>query len=75
MVITMTDPDLPPRSLWPDGTAVWYFVGAAFLFSASTGSILGNWGPVLSVIGFIAAAVVLVAGILVYRRERDAKDK
>jgi ABC-type uncharacterized transport system permease subunit len=72
----MTEPERTPEPS-PESpaaqTAVWYFVGATFIFAASAGSILGDLGPVLTAIGFVAGAVVFVAGLLVFRRELRAK--
>ena len=54
----------------PGGTAVWYFVAATFLFSGTTffGTSGEGRGP-LTIVGIVAGFVVLVAGIVVFRRE------
>jgi uncharacterized membrane protein YoaK (UPF0700 family) len=55
------------------GTAVWYFVGATFLFAGTT--IFGHDGwPAVRILGTVLGLVVLVAGFVVMRREFRARE-
>jgi small basic protein len=54
------------------GVAVWYFVGATFLLAGTT--FLGeSGGPILRIAGIVLGGIVLVAGIVVFRRELTAR--
>jgi hypothetical protein len=55
------------------GTAVWYFVGATFLF-AGTFFYGDEGGPVLRIVGIVLGFVVLVAGFVVFRKEYRARE-
>ena len=60
------------------GTAVWYFVGATFLFAGSTflGSPTDDGGASpFGIIAGLAGVVVLVAGIWVFARENKGRRK
>ena len=60
----------------PGGTAVWYFVGATFLFAGSTflGTPAEDGGAnPIGLIGGILGFVVLAAGLWVFARERKRK--
>lgn len=50
-------------------TAVWYFVGATFLFAGPTIFSFGDNG-FLRVLTLVLGAVVFVCGIIVFRREQ-----
>lgn len=52
----------------PANTAVWYFVGATFLFAGPTVFSFGDNG-FLRVLTLVLGAVVFVCGIIVFRRE------
>jgi hypothetical protein len=55
------------------GVAVWYFVGATFLFAGTT--FLGDEaGPVVRIGGIVLGLVVLVAGFVVFRKEWNARE-
>lgn len=57
-------------------TAVWYFVGATFLFSGGVfGQTLLETSPWLSIVSFVLGAVVFVIGAVVFTRELRAKDR
>jgi len=66
-----------PSSSESGGTAVWYFVGATFLFAGSTflGSADDGGASPFGIIAGIAGAVVLVAGLWVFSREWKGKRK
>jgi hypothetical protein len=55
-----------------DGYAVWYFVGATFVFAGS-GTALANDQLFFGVIGFIAGAVIAAAGAWAWRRAYVAR--
>jgi len=59
------------------GTAVWYFVGATFLFAGSTflGSSGDGGASPLGLIAGILGFVVLAAGLWVFSREWKSKRK
>lgn len=69
-----TDPEAQPtdKSAGRDGTAVWYFIGATFLFAGPT-LLREQVGPELSFVAMIAGLIVLVAGLVVVRTEWSAK--
>ena len=66
-----------PRSSEPGGTAVWYFVGATFLFAGSTflGSSGDGGASPFGLAAGIAGVVVLVVGIWVFAREIKGRRK
>ncbi|MBO0594436.1 hypothetical protein I2485_09360 [Nesterenkonia sp. E16_7] len=52
-----------------DGTAVWWFVAAAFAFSST--SLFASEMPLgLRIAMMVLGAVLLVGGIITYRKER-----
>jgi hypothetical protein len=55
------------------GVAVWYFIGATFLFAGTT--LFGDLGgPVLRILGIVLGVIVFAAGIVVFRREAQARE-
>jgi hypothetical protein len=65
---------VPETSQNSGSVAVWYFVGATFLFAGSTifGTSGDGRGP-LAVIGIVAGFAVLVVGLVVFGRELKGK--
>ena len=63
-----------PSSRESGGTAVWYFVGATFLFAGSTFLGSADDGGA-SPFGVVAGVVVLVAGLWVFAREIKGRRK
>lgn len=60
------------RKTHDDGTAVWWFVAAAFAFSSTT--LFASEMPLgLRLAMMVLGAALLVGGILAYRKERTPK--